>query len=35
MKYYSEADFDLVLRDPPSGVFDRRSVELLEPTLPP
>ncbi len=25
MKYYSEADFDLVLRDPPAGIFDRRS----------
>ena len=25
MKYYSEADFDLVLKDPPAGIFDRRS----------
>lgn len=25
MKYYSDADFDLVLADPPAGVFDRRS----------
>ena len=25
MKYYADADFDLVLRDPPAGVFDRRS----------
>jgi len=25
MKYYSEADFDLVLQDPPAGIFDRRS----------
>ncbi len=25
MKYYAEADFDLVLKDPPAGIFDRRS----------
>jgi hypothetical protein len=25
MKYYSDADFDLVLKDPPPGIFDRRS----------
>ena len=25
MKYYSDADFDLVLRDPPAGIFDTRS----------
>jgi hypothetical protein len=25
MKYYSEADFDLVLKDPPAGIFDPRS----------
>jgi hypothetical protein len=25
MKYYSEADFDLVLKDPPAGIFDLRS----------
>ena len=25
MNYYSEADFDLVLKDPPAGIFDRRS----------
>ena len=25
MKYYSDADFDLVLADPPAGIFDRRS----------
>jgi hypothetical protein len=25
MKHYSEADFDLVLKDPPAGIFDRRS----------
>jgi hypothetical protein len=25
MKYYSEADFDLVLKDPPAGIFDVRS----------
>jgi len=25
MKYYADADFDLVLKDPPAGIFDRRS----------
>jgi hypothetical protein len=25
MRYYSDADFDLVLADPPVGIFDRRS----------
>ena len=25
MKYYSDADFDLVLKDPPAGIFDLRS----------
>jgi hypothetical protein len=25
MKYYADADFDLVLRDPPAGILDRRS----------
>jgi hypothetical protein len=25
LEYYSEADFDLVLKDPPAGIFDRRS----------
>lgn len=25
MKYYSDADFDLVLADPPTGIFDPRS----------
>jgi hypothetical protein len=25
MKYYSDADFDLVLKDPPTGIFDERS----------
>lgn len=25
MKYYSDADFDFVLADPPVGIFDRRS----------
>jgi hypothetical protein len=25
MKYYSDADFDIVLTDPPSGIFDLRS----------
>ena len=25
MKYYSDADFDFVLTDPPAGIFDRRS----------
>jgi len=25
MEYYSDADFDLVLKDPPAGIFDRRS----------
>jgi hypothetical protein len=25
MKYYCEADLDLVLKDPPAGVFDHRS----------
>jgi len=25
MKYYSDADFDLVLKDPPAGIFDQRS----------
>jgi hypothetical protein len=24
MKYYADADFDLVLKDPPAGIFDRR-----------
>jgi len=25
MRYYADADFDLVLKDPPPGIFDRRS----------
>jgi hypothetical protein len=25
MRYYSENDFDLVLKNPPAGIFDRRS----------
>src|SRR6202158_5856342 len=25
MKYYSDADFGLVLKDPPAGIFDLRS----------
>lgn len=25
MKYYADADFDLVLKNPPTGIFDRRS----------
>jgi hypothetical protein len=25
MKYYADTDFDLVLKDPPAGIFDRRS----------
>jgi len=25
MKYYTEADFDLVLKDPLTGIFDHRS----------
>jgi hypothetical protein len=25
MKYYSDDDFDLVLKDPPAGIFDPRS----------
>jgi hypothetical protein len=25
MRYYSDADFDLVLKDPPAGIFDLRS----------
>jgi hypothetical protein len=25
MKYYSDVDFDLVLKDPPAGIFDLRS----------
>src|ERR1700731_1090633 len=25
MRYYTDADFDLVLKDPPAGIFDRRS----------
>lgn len=25
MKYYSDADFDFVLAEPPVGIFDRRS----------
>ena len=25
MKYYADAEFDLVLKDPPAGIFDRRS----------
>ncbi len=25
MRHYSDADFDLVLADPPAGIFDRRS----------
>jgi len=25
LKYFSEADFEAVVRDPPPGVFDRRS----------
>jgi hypothetical protein len=25
MQYYSDADFDLVLKDPPAGIFDLRS----------
>ncbi len=26
MKHYSDADFDRVLRDPPAGIFDLRSL---------
>jgi len=25
MKYYADVDFELVLKDPPAGIFDRRS----------
>ena len=30
LHYFSESDFEAVLDDPPPGIFDRRSLDILE-----